>query len=127
VVAQEVKKLAVQTEDATRQIGGTIQEILERGDRSVASIRAMGEVMEQVDSNQGLISRTMPEQEIATRDVQGLVEQMKNRSEVIATSIDQLSSVAESAEEYAAETDREAHRLLELATQIAELTSRLKC
>ena len=127
VVAQEVRKLASQTEEATRQIAKTVAQILERGDRSAASIHAMSEVMDRVERSQGLISRTMQAQQSATDEMKSLADQVGDRSRVIAASIEQLSLVAESAEEDAAGTDREAHRLFELANQIGELTSRFVC
>ncbi len=127
VVAQEVKKLASQTEEATREIAKTVAQILARRDHSAESIRAMGEVMDRVESGQGLIGETVAAQQSATDEVKALVEQVGSRSRVIAASIEQLSQVAESAEQDAAGTDREAHRLFELANQIGELTSRFVC
>jgi len=127
VVAKEVKKLATQTEEAVQQISSTVAQILDRRDRSVESIHSMGGVMDQVEANQRLITQTMVEQEAATGEVQSLASQMAERSTVIAASIEQLSLVAESTEEDAAGTDREAHKLFELANQIRELTSRFVC
>ena len=127
VVAQEVKKLASRTEDATRQITETIAQIAESRDRSVASIEAMGDVMGRVDRTQGLVADTMRAQRSATRGVQDFAEQMQRRSAVIAASIEQLSQVAESTEEDAAGTDRGARTLQQLAHEIEELTSRFVC
>ncbi|MEM9176005.1 MAG: methyl-accepting chemotaxis protein [Myxococcota bacterium] len=127
VVAQEVRKLASRTEEATRHIASTVAQILERGDRSAVSIRAMGDVMDRVEKSQGLIARTMSAQQTATDEMRTLADQVNDRSRLIAASIEHLSQVAESAEEDAAGTNRESHRLLELANQIGELTSRFVC
>lgn len=127
VVAQEVRKLASQTEDATRQIAQTLAQMLERGGRSADSVRAMGDVMDRVETTQGVINQTMREQQSATDEMKALTEQVAQRSRLIAGSIEQLSAVAECAEEDAAETDREAHRILEIASGIGEVTSRFVC
>ena len=63
----------------------------------------------------------------ATGEVQSLASQVSERSSVIAASIEQLSLVAESTEEDAAGTDREAHKLFELASPNPSLTSRFVC
>lgn len=61
------------------------------------------------------------------RDVQTFASEMKTRSATVALSIEPLSLVAESNEIDAGGTDREANRLLDLAKQIGELTSRFVC
>lgn len=127
VVAQEVKKLASRTEEATREIARTIAKILDRGDRSGASIHAMSDVMDRVESNQSLITETMVEQEGAAQEAKALAEQMRRRSAAVAASIAHLTEVARSNEADAAGTDREAHKLFELAHQIGELTARFHC
>ena len=127
VVAQEVKKLASQTEDATRQIALTVSEILERGDRSVASIHAIGTVIDEINESQGLISSTVLDQQQHARGVSRVTGETRQRANVVAASIEQLSMVAEATEADAAGTDREAKRLLDLATQISDLTGRFIC
>ncbi len=127
VVAQEVKKLASRTEEATREIARTVAQILDRGDRSGASIRAMSDVMDRVETNQALITDTMVEQQGAAHEAQEVAQQIRARSAIVAASIAQLSEVAESNEADAAGTDREAHKVFELARQIGELTARFEC
>jgi len=124
VVAQEVKKLASQTEAATGEIAGTVSRILERADRCVASIHAIGIVIGEINSSQAQIAETVARQTEATREVKRVSDQTRDRSHVIASSIEQLSLVAESTEANAAEADRESKRLLEIATRVGELTSR---
>lgn len=127
VVAQEVKKLATQTEFATGQIAVTISEILERGDRSVASIHAIGAVIDEINESQSLIASTVSEQQVQAKGVSRITDETRRRANVIATSIEQLSMVAEATEADAAGTDREARRLLDLAKQISDLTGRFTC
>jgi methyl-accepting chemotaxis protein len=127
VVAQEVKKLATQTEYATGQIAVTISEILERGDRSVASIHAIGSVIDEINESQSLIASIVADQQTQAQSVSRVTEETRRRAHVIAASIEQLSLVAEATEVDAAGTDREARRLLDLATQISDLTERFVC
>ncbi len=127
IVAQEVKKLANQTEDATRRIAETVAQILERGDRSVASIHAIGSVIDEINGSQGMIAETVLAQQAAVQGVRHLTDETRQRSHVIETSIEQLSLVAEATEADAAGTDREARRLLDLAKQLSDLTERFSC
>ena len=127
VVAQEVKKLASQTGEATRQIALTISEILERGDRSVASIHAIGVVIDEINESQSLIASTVSDQQAQAKDVSRITGETRLRAHTIAASIEQLSLVAEATETDAAGTDREAKRLLDLAKEIRDLTERFVC
>ena len=127
VVAEEVKKLAAQTGYATGQIAVTINEILERGDRSVASIHAIGTVIDEINDSQSLIASTVADQQVQAKGVSRVTEETRRRAHVIAASIEQLSLVAEATEADAAGTDREARRLLDLAKQISDLTERFVC
>ena len=90
VVAQEVKKLASQTEAATGEIAGTVSRILERADRCVASIHAIGIVIGEINSSQAQIAETVARQTEATREVKRVSDQTRDRSHVIASSIEQL-------------------------------------
>ena len=89
------------------------------------SIHAIGAVIDEINENQSLIARTVSAQRGAAQNVSQITDETRQRSHVIAASIEQLSLVAEATETDAAGTDREARRLLDLAKQIGDLTSRI--
>ena len=83
VVASEVKGLALQTEKATKSIGGLVDEILTKTSNSIESIQEVGEAVEEVTHRATLISD-------AVNNQNKMIENLSLSMDNITTAIDQV-------------------------------------
>ena len=94
VVANEVKELAKQTTDATREIEGKISQIRERIEVSVDSITEVSKVIQNVKTISVSISQTMDQQSITTNEISKAVKEVSDSSVVLAKNVEESAGGA---------------------------------
>ena len=94
VVANEVKALAQQTTDATREIEGKIGQIRDRIDISIESINVVSEVINKVNEISKDISLTMEKQSNTTNGISNSVKEVSDSSELMAKNVEESASGA---------------------------------
>lgn len=83
VVANEVKALARQTSDATREIRNRLDEMRQATDTTVNDIGQIFHVIREVDAVNQEIARAAEEQSLATGDISRCVEATTNAAETV--------------------------------------------
>jgi methyl-accepting chemotaxis protein len=83
VVANEVKALARQTSDATREIRTRLDEMRQATDTTVNDIGQIFHVIREVDAVNQEIARAAEEQSLATGDISRCVQETTNAAEAV--------------------------------------------
>jgi hemerythrin-like metal-binding protein len=94
VVASEVKNLANQTAKATGEIGRQISEVQTSTGKSVASIRDISDVINNVNDVATSISAAVEQQDAATREIASNVEQASAGTTEVSSSITMVTTSA---------------------------------
>ncbi|MCX7373795.1 MAG: methyl-accepting chemotaxis protein [Alphaproteobacteria bacterium] len=94
VVAGEVKTLAAQTARATEEIGAQIAAMQGSTNEAVQAIRAMAEVIGQLNETSAGIAASAQQQGDATREIAARVAQAAHGMSVMSSTIQQLSQDA---------------------------------
>jgi methyl-accepting chemotaxis protein len=94
IVAQEVKKLATQTQEATEGISRRVADIQTDCSGAVESITHITDVVEQVDTHQSTISAAVEEQAATTSQISATIDAVVSRSRDIASAIDAVAQLA---------------------------------
>lgn len=97
VVAGEVKNLANQTGRATEEISNQIASVQEETGRTVAAIRTIGTVIDQVRAISSGIASAVEQQGAATREIARNVQQAATGTEEVTKNIIAISRSAEDA------------------------------
>jgi len=122
IVAGEVKNLANQTAEATREIGAKVSAIQSRTSGAAQAIRSVAEVISKIEEISSSIAGSVGQQDAATREIAHIIEQT-------ASSAHEVSSNIADVQANATETGAEARDLLDDATLVAthtrELASRI--
>jgi methyl-accepting chemotaxis protein len=103
VVASEVKSLAGQTAKATEEVTTQIKTIQELTHEAVEAIRAVGEVIAQIDGINSTIASAIEEQDATTHSIAGNVHDAATGTAEVSRNIAGVSRVAESSGRTAAE------------------------
>jgi methyl-accepting chemotaxis protein len=119
VVAAEVKSLAEQTAKATTEIAQQILEIQQATGESVASISAIGAVIQNVESVSSTISAAIEEQSAVTREIARTVEQTSKAAREVAAQIGVVSTEA-------VQTSRRASEIRDGSSDIASKVDSLR-
>ncbi len=94
IVATEVKQLAQQTEEATRQVDGEIRTIQGRVQNAVNSIVKFSKTIRLLDSISESISQSVSEQSHATEEIHQNVDEVAQRTDEVTENIDRVSKIA---------------------------------
>jgi methyl-accepting chemotaxis protein len=94
IVAQEVKKLATQTQEATEGISRRVADIQTDCSGAVESMTRITEVVEQVDNHQSTISAAVEEQAATTSQISATIDAVVSRSRDIAAAIETVAQLA---------------------------------
>lgn len=135
IVAGEIKELARQTAEATRELGGQISDIQNKTGDTVARITEISQVIEDLNQIVLSVASAMEEQSVATREIAGSVimaahgieEVNKNVGDTTATSraiAGDMSEISRSAHEItagSAQVNGNAQTLSALATQLSQM------
>ncbi|QZY54683.1 methyl-accepting chemotaxis protein [Crassaminicella profunda] len=134
VVAEEVRKLAEESENAAKSITGLIKDI--QAETSV-TVRTMESNLEKVNIQVDIIKKggealtqivdKVEETEKDTKDIYEIFGHIQNITDKVFEDMEQISSIIEetsaSAEEVAAATEEQSSSTEEMASQCTELTS----
>ncbi|WP_165769586.1 methyl-accepting chemotaxis protein [Arboricoccus pini] len=92
VVAAEVKTLANQTAKATSDISQQIAQVQDATDLSIASIKDIGQTIEQVNGVTTTIASAVEEQDAATREIARNIEATARGTREVAGNIDSVTA-----------------------------------
>jgi methyl-accepting chemotaxis protein len=112
VVANEIKALALQTANATQQIGSQISTVRSATDQSAAALRASSSTLGHIDRAATAIAAATHQQSYAASEVARHVQDVAEGTENVSQSIGEVSEAAEGA-------GRAAKDLLRSATDLA--------
>lgn len=94
VVASEVKNLATQTGHATEEISKKIITVQSVSAESVAAIRSIGSIIEQIDQITQMIAEALRQQDSATREISNNVNQASAGTHEISNNITNVTYAA---------------------------------
>ncbi len=118
VVAGEVKNLAGQTAKATEEIGQQIATVQEDTNRAVHAIRGIGEVIQQVYDITNMITQSVSQQSMATREITISIQQAAEGTAEVSSNIQGVTQSAES-------TGAAATQVLSSSQDLAQNAARL--
>ncbi len=113
VVASEVKNLANQTAHATEQIAQEIQAMQSVSGDAATAIKSIGSTIVRIDDIAGAISAAVEEQNVATAEIAGNVQQAARGTEEVSGNIVQVN-------EAASRTGASAHQVLSAAQELTQ-------
>jgi methyl-accepting chemotaxis protein len=123
VVANEVKALAGQTADATKEIAEQIAEIQNVTEAAVGAISGIGEAINSVAGNSGEVEQAVAEQHEAISSIGRTANETVSIVGHLAESVSQVAGQASIAEEL---SDTQQTTTAEMAQHIAALGERLR-
>ena len=94
VVANEIKELARQTAEATRQIRQQIEDMQVSTENSVEEIKQVTEIINEVNDVVGNIASAIEEQSIATKEIAGNVAQASQGIQEVTQNVAEASTVS---------------------------------
>jgi methyl-accepting chemotaxis protein len=119
VVAQEVKALAGETANATKEISRRIAAMQQETNHSVEAIRSISGTIRQLDDFSARIAQAVEEQAATAREIAANVNAAANGVGQIGGAIVQFDNVATQA-------SRSANKLNEAAAKVADQTDRIR-
>jgi methyl-accepting chemotaxis protein len=126
IVANEVKELASQTQQATDGIPRRVAEIQADSSGAVSSISRITEVVDQVSSYQVTISSAVEEQTATTGEIASAFERIVDRSREITQAIDNVAQLARATDEDSAALKLDAERLSDEAEGLREVIAQFR-
>ena len=124
VVANEVKELAKQTAKATEEIGGKIEAIQTDTKLSVEAIGEISFIITQINGISHGIAAAVEQQTATTNEMGRNVAEAANGSAEITNNISGVATAAQSTSAGAADAQRSALALGDMATQLRSLVSK---
>ncbi|WP_181708108.1 methyl-accepting chemotaxis protein [Chthonobacter rhizosphaerae] len=118
VVASEVKSLASQTAKATEEIAAQVSAIQAATGEAVKAIAGISAVMVDVDHYSAAMASAIEEQGAATGEISQNIESAANRTQTVASDIEDLDTAVR-------ETSASATRVLEAAGTVGRATESL--
>jgi methyl-accepting chemotaxis protein len=119
VVADEVKKLALETSQKTEEISGRISDIQEATRDSVNAMQRITDNISQIDNSVITVSSAVEEQNVTTLEiVRSVTEASKG--------VQQVSTIIEDVKEGAQTTESSSDNVLRAATEVASLSGSLQ-
>ncbi|MEM8712278.1 MAG: methyl-accepting chemotaxis protein [Planctomycetota bacterium] len=121
VVANEVKGLATETSDATRQIAARIEGIQNDIESAVDGIRNINGTISQIDVTQSTIAATVEEQSATAREMSRAVDESAGGTETIRSAIDAVAAQAARTVDSSEKTKETARLISETTVAIESL------
>ena len=126
VVANEVKDLAKETTQATKDIRDKVDVIQQDIQRSVKMIAQIGEVIEQISIFQTTITESVEQQISTSNEISFSINEAANDSSEVAASITRVSMAADHTSEGARSTQEAALTLSNIANELNLLVTQFK-
>jgi methyl-accepting chemotaxis protein len=126
VVANEVKELAKQTANATRDISQKIEAIQSDTKGAVEAIAQIGKIINQINDIQNTIASAVEEQTATTGEISRNVAEAARGSNEIAQNITGVAQAARSTTEGASNTKSSADELTRMANDLQKLVAQFK-
>jgi methyl-accepting chemotaxis protein len=126
VVANEVKELAKQTANATRDISQKIEAIQGDTKGAVEAIAQIGKIINQINDIQNTIASAVEEQTATTGEIGRNVTEAAKGSSEIAQNITGVAQAARSTTEGASNTKSSADELSRIANDLQKLVGQFK-
>lgn len=130
IVAQEVKRLAERTVEATRQIKGLIEEIQKATNSTIMvteegtkGVDAASALVDKVQLSFGNILNTVEETARSAKEISLSTQQQTSASEQMAETMSEVSDVAKQVAASAKETEEAIAEIMELAEKLKELVN----
>ncbi len=123
VVANEVKELAKETADATKDIAAKIEAIQSDTHDSVAAISEITDIINQINQMQNMIASAVEEQSATTNEIGRTVSEAAEGSADIAENIAIVAQTAQFTSQTAAHSTDSAARLSSMAADLKSLTT----
>ncbi|HWA16649.1 MAG TPA: methyl-accepting chemotaxis protein, partial [Gemmatimonadales bacterium] len=126
VVANEVKELAKETARATEEIGPMVEAIQADTTNAVSAIKAIGEIITQINSIQISIAGAVEEQTATTNEMSRNVAEAARGTEEIARNILGVARAAQQTTEGAGQSEQVASGLAAAADDLKSLMARFR-
>jgi len=111
VVAGEIKALAQQTADATKEIGSKISDVQENTQESVSAIEAIVETINEINSVMTSVATAIEEQSVTTQEISNNVSQAAEGVQEVNENVNQTSAVAGEVTEDIQQVSQAAHEI----------------
>ncbi|MGK5093867.1 methyl-accepting chemotaxis protein [Deltaproteobacteria bacterium TL4] len=95
VVAREVKALAQQTSQATKEISARIKAIQEDAKKAVESIEKVNDVIKEMNQISGYMSIAIEEQTIKTHEISMQMEEAFKATQMVVSNIHEVAEIAD--------------------------------
>ncbi|MFO7754039.1 MAG: methyl-accepting chemotaxis protein [Desulfobacteraceae bacterium] len=125
VVAGEIKALAQQTAEATRDIGEKIMGVQETTSESVSAIESIVDVINEIDEIVSTVATSIEEQSATTREISNNVSQAASGVQEVNENVNQTSQVAGEVTRDVAEVSRAAEEMNTGSYQVNESAKEL--
>jgi methyl-accepting chemotaxis protein len=126
VVANEVKELAKQTAKATQDISQRIAAIQADAKGAVEAISAISEIIGRVNDISAIIASAVEQQSVTTSEMSRSVSEAAKGSGEVAKNITGVAQAAQSTSSGATESQKAAHQLAEMSTELRGLVAQFK-
>jgi methyl-accepting chemotaxis protein len=126
VVANEVKDLAQETSKATDEIRQTIDQIQTDSASAIEAIGRIGDVIAEINESQTAIATAVQEQSATTGEIARTVAEASMGTSAIAENVAGVATAARSNTDGALDSNRAAHEMEQLATQLRTLVSEFR-
>jgi len=126
VVANEVKELAKETAKATEDISRKIEAIQTDTKAAVDAIASISGVIHQINDISSTIATAVEEQNATTNEMSRNVSEAAHGSGEITSNIAGVAEAAESTSRGASDTQKAAHDLVQMSTQLRGLVEQFK-
>ncbi len=125
VVANEVKELARQTAKATLEIRKKIESIQSDTKSAINVIKDISVAVEKISGYAGNIAAAVEEQAATTDEVNRVVTEVENSSEIVKTSITNVTEIAKKTQQIAKTTQKTARQLGQTAVKVRKQFTQL--
>ncbi len=126
VVANEVKELAKQTAEATKDIGQKLEAIQDDTQASVEAIAQIGAIIHQIHDIGTTIANAVEEQSATTSEIGRNIEEASKGSGEITRNIGSVAKAAQSTANGATETQAAAQELTRMAAELKQFVSQFQ-
>jgi methyl-accepting chemotaxis protein len=125
VVANEVKGLATQTEQATHEITSQIGSILEVANRAADAMAAISTTISEIEIGASAIATAVDEQSAATSEIARAVEHTSDASRHMSSLMASMAADAQQSTEMSAEAQKDGARVTETVAGFSRTLGRL--
>lgn len=126
VVANEVKELAKETAQATKQIEARIVEIQADTETAVNANNSISQIINSISKMQGSITIAVEEQSIFTQEITQSIAQTSSNTKAISDSIENVATNAKSNQEGVARVNQASAELSAMAVVLEGLVARFR-